>query len=78
MPNKFRWSVAKNRCAGSTTWNNHFHAQDDQAAPRSHIGCAARPAPIAVAVGVAAAASGVAEAPSVGTKLVVRVFGMQD
>ena len=43
--------------------------------PPSHIGCAARAAPIAVAASVAATASGVAEAPSVGTKLVVLVFG---
>jgi len=41
----------------------------------SHIGCAARAAPIAVAASVAATASGVAEAPSVGTKIVVLVFG---
>ena len=73
MPNRFRWSVAKIVCR-ITNLEESLSRARPLSARRSHIGSAARAAPIAVAAGVAATASGVAEAPSVGTKLVV-VFG---
>jgi len=75
IQNRFRLSIAKSVCR-ITNLEESLSRTRRHAAPRSHIGCAAREAPIAVAVGAAAVwGCGGAKRRD---QVVVPVFGMQD